>query len=90
MLKIKTGQAPNLPWWRLQKMSDEEIEKFNDGFMMIERLCEDEGCPNSAIKYECVGTEESVFEKEIWNRAIEEAAKVCDINSAENVRKLKK
>jgi len=28
--------------------------------------------------------------KEIWNRAIEEAAKVCDINSAENVRKLKK
>jgi len=52
--------------------------KNADGFMMIE------GLPES------VGTEESVFEKEIWNRAIEEAAKVCDINSAENVRKLKK
>lgn len=38
MLKIKTGKVPNLPLWRLQKMSDEEIEKFNNGFMMIERL----------------------------------------------------
>lgn len=38
MLEIKTGQAPNIPWWRLQTMSDEEIKKYNDTFMMIENL----------------------------------------------------
>lgn len=89
MLKIKTGKAPNLPWWRLQKMSDEKIDKFNNSFMMIERL------PES------VGTEkESVFEKEVWNRAIEAAAKIIDdcnkegpynaIGGASRIRKLKK
>lgn len=57
------------------------IKKLEDkhDFMMID------GLPES------VGNEEvSVFEKEIWNAAIEAAAKVCDINSEENVRKLKK
>lgn len=85
MLKIKTGQTPNLPWWRLQKMSDEEIKKFNNSFMMIE------GLPES------VGTEkESVFEKEVWNRAIEAAAKLAETSKgypttvSQNILRLKK
>ncbi len=64
-------------------------DKNADGFMMIE------GLPESVGKCECFCCELNKLqnedsEKEIWNRAIEEAAKVCDINSAENVRKLKK
>lgn len=53
-----------------------------------------EGLPES------VGTEESIFEKEIWNRAIEAAAKIIDdcnregpynaIGGASRIRKLKK
>lgn len=37
-MKIRTGQAPNLPWWRLATMSDEDIKKFNDGFMREEEV----------------------------------------------------
>ena len=69
-------------------MSDKDIEKYNDSFMMIE------GLPES------VGTEESMLEKEIWNRAIEAAAKIIDdcnregpynaIDGASRIRKLKK
>lgn len=66
-------------------MSDEEIEKHNEGFMMIEGL------------HESVGNCESVFEREIWNKAIEAAIasipefkddKMTDIK--DNLRSLKK
>ena len=86
MTQIKTGQAPNIPWWRIQNMSDEEIEKYNDSFMMIERLIERALQPN-------------VYEKEIWNAAIEAAAKIIDdcnregpynaIGGARRIRELK-
>lgn len=60
-------------------------DKNADSFMMIE------GLPDS------VGTEEeSVFEKEIWNRAIEEAAKLAETSKgyptsvSQNILRLKK
>lgn len=38
-----------------------------------------------------VGTAaDNVYAKQIWNEAIEAAAKVAEINSAANIRKLKK
>lgn len=99
IMQIKTGQATNLPWWRLQNMSDEEIEKHNDSFMMIERLHDNE-------QLKIVGMEKaieenkflhnrniSVLEKEIWNRAIEAAANIAEEwanDTASEIRKLKK
>ena len=35
-LTIKTGRAPNLTWARLCRMTDAEIEAFNDSFMRFE------------------------------------------------------
>lgn len=41
-------------------------------------------------KCRCVGISENVYEREVWNRAIEAAAEVAEINSAADIRKLKK
>lgn len=31
-----TGCAPNIPWWRLRTMTDDEIKAFNDRFLRYE------------------------------------------------------
>lgn len=85
MSGIKTGQASNIPWWRLQNMSDEEIEKYNDSFMMIDGLTESVG----------IDVSESVLRREIWNEAIEAAAKEIEDSDdgkfqASKIRELKK
>lgn len=73
---IITGQAPNIPWRKLQNMSDEEIKAENQKhyrIVGIEKVCD-----------------VNVYEKEIWNAAIDECLKHCDINAAEKIRSLKK
>ena len=72
-------------------MSDEEIEKYNDSFMMIERLPKSVGIERAL--------QPNVYEKEIWNAAIEAAAKIIDdcnregpynaIGGARRIRELK-
>lgn len=93
MTYIKTGRAPNLPWWRIQNMSDEEIEKYNDSFMMIERLPEEAiGKPLKIVGIE-KAKEPSIFEREIWNAAIEAAANIAEEwanGTASEIRKLRK
>lgn len=67
-IRIRTGQAPNLSWWQLEQMTDEEIKEFNNRYMHEEEMI--------TIK------EHEQFAKElrektniaIWNAAIEAAA----------------
>lgn len=120
-MRLVTGQAPNLPWYKIATMSDKEIETYNMGFMRIIEMTDDnlsdvqqliqskgyrdalkEGM-EAVEKANSVGiskaehdeSQRSVFEREIWNKAIEAAAEVtelsCYYNScADEIRKLKK
>jgi len=45
---------------------------------------------NFRVGCSSVGIWENVYEREIWNRAIEAAAEFAEINSAADIRKLKK
>lgn len=31
-----SGQVPNLPWWRIRDMTDQEIRLYNDRFLTKE------------------------------------------------------
>lgn len=87
-ITIHTGQAPNLPWWQLERMTNEEIKEFNNRYMHEEEMI--------TIK------EHEQFAKElrektniaIWNAAIEAAATMAARTGAEivaeNIRMLKK
>lgn len=101
MITIKTGQAVNIPWWRLQTMSDKEIEEHNSKFMMIDGLTDSVGnmeFPFNKIKEETEFLKDrsiSLLCDEIWNAAIEAAAKEIEDGDdgkfqASKIRSLKK
>lgn len=91
-MSYKYGQAPNLPWWRIQNMSDEEIEKFNDGFMIKETTMADRAM-ELAKKQVAEAVHKAIYE-EGRNAGIEEAANMADIEFSQRIgikiRKLKK
>lgn len=37
-MKVITGQAPNLPWWKCLIMSDIEIAEYNNKFLKVEEM----------------------------------------------------
>lgn len=88
MITIKTGCAPNLPWWQIQNMTEVEISEYNSKFYKEIEMKDD-----SLSDTQNVGTNEksgggisrtikskfdinkitNVYAKEIWNEAIEAA-----------------
>lgn len=40
-MKIITGEAPHLPWWRARLMTKAEIEEYNSKFMKVEEMMDD-------------------------------------------------
>lgn len=93
-MKAIVGTAPNLPWWRLQNMTDEEIEKFNRKHLVEIEMAKAiiEYCPMcdsnylSDLPHDCTmiiikpiaQAMSDDASKDGWNTAIEAAAKICD------------
>jgi len=84
-MKALVGQVPNLPWWCVEAMSNEEIEKFNSG-----HLVEIEMNKVSEVSAQIKRNEEE--HNRIWNAAIEAAAKAIEGAPmfAAEIRKLRK
>lgn len=68
-MKAIVGIVPNLPWWRLQNMSDEEIEAFNKKHLVE--------IDSVGIKARPTGSL-NIYAVEVWNEAIEAAIAICD------------
>ena len=49
MLTLIPGCAPNLPWGKVSKMTDEEIQKYNRSFMK-EEICSNDKSVGRNIK----------------------------------------
>jgi len=97
-MKALLGSVPNLPWWKLCNMSDAEIEEFNRRHLVEIEMKDDSLSDVVANKDPwIVGKDDNWFmhndnrlHKESWNAALEAAANVSEINSAANIRRLKK
>lgn len=84
------GTPPNLPWWRLRSMSDDDIQKFNRSHMVEVRMVEQ----TEKILNE---HEHKLYQqtyKKAWNAAIDKLADIIDNNkgvlfTADEIRKFK-
>ncbi len=93
-MHVRIGCPPNLPWWRLQNMTDKEVWAYNERFM-IEETTEmtDDNLDDVQPKKTVVRKMNEIEHNKVWNAAIEAAAKIADDGdeySAEQIRKLKK
>lgn len=82
------GTVPNLPWWKLKDMTDDEIQKFNRSYLVEMEMSEDHS------KFDIEKRLTSLYEIRIWNEALERAAIQCDklmvCEAAARIRELKK
>ena len=76
MIKLiaRFGQPPNLPWWRLKNMSEQEIEQFNRKHMVEIEMSEK---PTDKQINDATNKMLDQYGKDMWNAAIEEAAKAA-------------
>lgn len=94
-MNVRTGCAPNLPWWRLQTMTDKEVLEYNQRFI-IEETTEmtDDNLDDVQPKKTAVQRMNEIEHNKIWNAAIEAAAirasQVAALIVAAEIRKLKK
>lgn len=92
MITYRIGQAPNIPWWRLKNMTNDEIQKFNESYITYTvqaglliptfhcSIC-GHNSEGFSICLKCnpqTYEVESVVMKAIWNAAIEAAAKIAE------------